>query len=610
MPSSTSRAFPFSTGPISQAIPARRIPRSEKSRSATPPRTGSALQTTWDLFALAGQPDPKNLHADLRLDYFDKRGPAGGVDATWKGEDYRGILRSYGLEDNGTDRLGANRQNVNVLSSDRGRILARHSQDLGDQWTLSLEGTYISDPNFLQQFFNNEYSGDKEHETSFYLKHQDDTSALSFLGKFNLLDFTTVADEVDDQFVTEKRPEVKYWRIGDSFLDMFTYYSESGVANLHSDISNYTPIQLSLFPSFLGPPAAVVAAKSLTTTFRHGFEQRGWTINNVVRGDTRQEVDLPLSVGDLKIAPYVTGRVTAWDDPFLDKNSSDTVRLWGSAGVRSSMEFYRVYSDVDSTFWNVHELRHIIEPQFNAFATDSDQNRTDLQPFDRDVEGISRASGLSLALNQKWQTKRGGPGHWRNVDWLTLNVQWNQFFNRDHADNLNNPNSALFFPQTPLRGFGFTSRPELSLVQNSVAMDGTWRVGERTRFIAEGNYNTDQERLEQFAGGVAVDQTDTLSYFVGNRYIRALETDEWTFAAQYRLSRKYQLTGSESYDVLVRRNILSSVSILRQFPRFNTSFTVSYDANNADTTFVFSASPEGFPELGIGNSSSALTGGR
>jgi hypothetical protein len=586
--------WPYLSGDTSDDdIPLRRI-RVSNSREY-----GLSLETTWNLFALAGQKQPKDFHADLNLDYFGKRGPAGGVDATWKGEDDNGTFKSYGLEDRGVDRLGADRTNVDVLNDERGRIMGAHQQDLGNGWTLNLEGTYISDPNFLQEFFNSEFSSEKEHETSIYLKHQDDDSAVSLLGKFNLLDFTTVADQVDDQFTTEKKPEAKYWRIGDSFLDMFTYYSESGAANLHTDITNFTPAQLSLYPSFLGPPGTVLAAPTLQgQTYRQSYQQRGWTIDDVQRGDTRQEIDMPLNVGDLKVAPYVTGRVTAWDNSFPDTESGNTTRIWGQTGIRSSMEFWRVYSDVDSTFWDVHQLRHVIEPQFNVFATGTDQDRNDLQPFDRDVEGISRASGFSLDLNQKWQTKRGGPGHWRNVDWITLNLQWNQFYDRDRADNLNDASSPLFFPQSPLRGFYFASRPELSLVENSVAMDGTWRIGERARFIGEDNYNTQDDRLEQAASGFAVDQTSTLSYFFGNRYIRALGTDEWTIAADYQLSRKYEVIASEDYDFSLNKNILSSFSIVRKLPRFNTALTVVYDADNADTTVEFTAWPEGLPQQG------------
>src|SRR5262249_37484892 len=151
----------------------------------------------------------------LDIDYFGKRGPAAGVQATWNNDDSNGLLRSYVMQDNGTDRLGADRKDINVEDTERGRITARHRQDLGDGWSLSLEASYISDPNFLEQFFQTEFDQDKEHETSAYLKKQGDTDALTFLGKFDLFDFTSTADQVDDQYSTEKKPEVKYWRIGD-----------------------------------------------------------------------------------------------------------------------------------------------------------------------------------------------------------------------------------------------------------------------------------------------------------------------------------------------------------------------------------------------------------
>ncbi len=600
---------------------------------------GLSIRTDWNIFGLAGQPQPKNFKADLQLDEFTKRGPAAGVNATWDNDDSHGYLKAYGLEDHGSDNLGANRQDVNVTQDERGRFIVRHQQDLGDGWSMNVEGSYISDPNFLQQFFPNEYAGDKEHENSFYLKHQDDTDALTFLAKFNLLDFTTVADQVDDQFTTEKRPEAKYWRTGDSFLDLFTYYSESGIANLHTSITDYTPTELSLipspkFPNFVGAPGVYLPLAAMNTstgfptansTYRDYYLNRSkfpFTNDDVLRGDTRQEIDMPLAIGDMKVTPYLTGRVTAWDNSFEEDHSGNTTRLWGSAGIRSSMEFWRVYNDVNSTFWDVHEIRHLIEPQFNVFATGSDESRSDLQPFDRDVEGISKASGTSLSLNQKWQTKRGGPGHWRNVDWFTLNIQYNNFWSRDK----DNPS---IYPYTALRGFYFASRPELSLVRNSVAVDGTWRIGERVRFLGEMNYDLESNLFEQFATGIAVNQTDALSYFIGNRFIQIPSvstkdipgfigttnsipgyiTNELTAAIDYQITRKYDIAASESYDTNINRNILSSITIFRKMPRFTIGVSATYDANEKDTTIGFSASPEGIPELNIGNgATSHLTG--
>jgi len=557
---------------------------------------GLSLLTDWDLFGLTGQPEPPGVHADLNLDYFGKRGPAGGVQSSWVFDDDHGILRTYGLFDNGTDRLGADRNGIVPPSDTRGRATVRDQRELGDGLTLQLEASYISDPTFLEQYFQREFDADKEHETSVYLKKQGETDALTFLGKFNLMDFTATADQEDNQFTTEKKPELKYWRIGDSFADMFTYYSESSASNLHTDITDFTPQALGLTPSFLGLPSKVVPPN---VTFRDYYKSQGYNTGDVLRGDTRQEIDMPLQVGDAKVTPYISGRFTAWNNSFPDNgDGGDTTRLWGTAGVRSSMQFWHVYDAAQSRFFDVNRIRHIIEPQFIVFASGSNQDRSNLQLFDRDVEGITKASGTQLSLNQTWQTKRrldngAGQPQWRDVDWITLNVSWNEFWNRDR--------SSFLYPWDPLRGYLFASRPDLSLVQNSINTDATWRVGEHMRLLGNADFSLDSHRFEQAAAGLAVDQSPSLTYFLGNRYVNVLGTDEWTAAMDYQLTQKYRLITSESYDFDQGRNILSSVTILRKFPRLNTALTITYDANNADTSFSFTAWPEGYPNTGFGN---------
>ncbi len=548
---------------------------------------GLTLLTDWDLFGLMGQPEPQGVRADLNLDYFGKRGPAGGVQSSWLTDDDRGFLRSYVMLDQGTDRLGKDRNNVNPDQEARGRIRVADQHEFGDGWTMQVEGSYISDPTFLEQFFQHEFDTDKEHETAFYLKKQGQTDQLSILVSANAMDFTSTADQVDDQFMTEKLPELKYWRIGDSFLDMFTYYSENGLAELHTSITNFTPTDLKLKPNFVGPPAGAVPSNQ---TYRSFYQSVGWTTGSIFRADSRHEIDMPIQVGDAKITPYVTGRVTFWDDGFADPNQSTTTRVSGGGGVRASMQFWRVYSNAESRFFDVHEVRHIIEPQFNLFVQGSSEDRKDLQPFQRDVEGVTGASGTQLSLQQKWQTKRGGEGHWRDVDWIVFNVSWNQFWNKDKTDS-----GTLFYPMTPLRGYYFASRPELSQATSSIDLDGVWRVGERMRFMGEASYSIDGHRVEQAAAGIAVDQTNTLSYFLGNRYVYALNTDQWTIAMDYQLTQKYRIIAAESFDTQAGNNILTSLTLIRKMPRLNAAVTVTYDANQADTSFVFTMWPEGLP---------------
>lgn len=548
---------------------------------------GLSIQTDWDIFGLAGRREPKGVRADLNIDYFQKRGPAGGLDTRWNFEDSYGLLRTRVMQDNGSDQLGKDRTDLQTQSTARGRVLGREHLALDENWSLQLEVSKISDPNYLESFFPDEYETGKENETVAQLKYVRETEALTILGKWSLYDYTANADLVDDQYTTEKKPEIKYWRIGESVLGIFTYYLESGVANMSQMFTNYTPGFFGLQSMF---PAIAPGQ-----TFRDYYKRNGWTGGNVLRADNRHELDLPLQLGDLKLTPYVTGRGTHWDQEFPEPNDNgSTTRLWGQAGVRGSMEFWRVYDDVESDFWDVHRIRHVVEPEFQVFQTGTTVTRGDLQPFDRDVEGISDASGAQMTMHQKWQTKRGGPGHWRNVDWLVLDVS--------SISNWHEPRNGPFYPGDPLRGFMFTSRPELSLVRDSINADLTWRVGEWARYMAEESYNVDDARLEQLAQGIAIDQSPYLSYFFGNRYIRDRGTDEWTIGASYKLTRKYTISVTESYDLALRENILTSVTLLRHMPRFNAAFTVNYDANMSDTSFVVTVWPEGMPELGIGNS--------
>ena len=161
---------------------------------------------------------------------------------------------------------------------------------------------------------------------------------------------------VDDQYTTEKSPEVKYWRLGDSFLDTFTYYSETGLANVNQSFTNFTPAfsgLQSLFngvaPEGLYHPVVVLEANE---TFRQYYLSRtGGRTTHVLRGDTRQELDMPLQIGDAKFTPYATGQRDGVEDqqfPEPDSAGGNTTRLWGlQVGARG-----RWSSGGCMTMWN------------------------------------------------------------------------------------------------------------------------------------------------------------------------------------------------------------------------------------------------------------------
>ena len=91
---------------------------------------------------------PKNLDISYHIDYFDTRGPATGVDATYYGGyldpgtkdawDFEGNVKSYFVADTGVDQFGGDRFPVDsnhVFDVPlRGHFLWTHQYFLPDDW--------------------------------------------------------------------------------------------------------------------------------------------------------------------------------------------------------------------------------------------------------------------------------------------------------------------------------------------------------------------------------------------------------------------------------------------------------------------------------------------
>ena len=573
---------------------------------------GASVTTDWNLLELLGQNPIPGIDLGLNLDEYSNRGPGLGINSRFRLPDQpnaHGSLQSFIMYDDGTDQLGANRDNLPLSSHVRGFVSGRYQQDLSRQWTLAVQGSYISDENFLEQYFQNEYATAPEQQTSIDLRQQHDTEGFTIIGKWNLNRFVANADLEDNEFSVQRYPEAHYWRQGDKLLGIFTYYSDTSGGVLNDKFSSLTPAQRALTLNFPG--------MNPNESFSNYYLANGWTDNSVVRGDTRQEIDLPLGAGPIEFTPFVTGRLTYWDTSFPVTNNQtggNTTRAWGAGGFRSTATFWKVYHGFNSDFLDVHSLRHIIQPEVSLFASGSNVQRGYLQPFDRNVEGITDASGAEFALRQILQTKRGRPGERQIVDWITLNVSADMFWNVPTTGPFNAANpiyagapfSTSDFGQ-PTIGYYDFSRPELSQVADSLNANATWRAGANVRVLADESYNLDVSQLEEFDTGVVIDQSPDISYFLGNSYIRALETDQWTVSMDYRLTEKYSFAVTQSYDFAIDHNILSQLTIVRKLPRFYSGITLSYNADTRSEAVFFSIWPAGYPQYGITNTS-ALQG--
>jgi lipopolysaccharide assembly outer membrane protein LptD (OstA) len=293
------------------------------------------------------------------------------------------------------------------------------------------------------------------------------------------------------------------------------------------------------------------------------------------------------------------GRYT-WYSQSPDPNESTNDRLFAGAGLRMTTAFWKVDDSAKSEIFDIHRMRHVVEPEVNVFTSAQSLSRDHFYQYDEPVDEINDISAVQFALHQRWQTKRGGAGRWRSVDFFSLNVEANFFANKPPDDEL---------APVAFRGLYYSSLPEASLPRNSLNADATWRVSDTTAILADVQYSLDESTLTTASIGLAASRDERMGYFVGLRYIDsgefAPQTASGTFlpkdlhsvvltgAISYELTPKYSVAARQSFDFGTNQKVLSNYTLIRHFDRWYAAITFRVDYLGEDSGVFFNFWPEG-----------------
>jgi hypothetical protein len=511
---------------------------------------GATFETQWHLFNMMTVQTPPGFDGTLRLDYYTERGAGVGIDLDYERDDYFGLYRGYYIHDDGLDNLGRFRDEE-PNTDRRGRTTLRHRHYLPSDWQLTLETSYISDRGFLEEYFENEFEEGKDQETLLYLKKQKDNWALTGLAQWRILDWRTQ---------TEHLPDLSFRLLGEPLLERVTFFSEN-----RAGFVRYRPGEREL----------------LEYLFLRPREDASGTVGRV---DSRQELELPLALGPVKLVPFGAVRGSAWDDT---PDSGGLQRVLGTAGVRGSMYLWRVFPDMRSQLLDIDGIRHIIKGDVTAWVAGSNVSSEDLFPFTSSVEDIDEIGGLTVGLRQRWQTRRGGPARRRTVDVVTLDLELGVFDDAQSAEITN--------------GFASYSRPENSISRNYVNAAVNYRINDATALLSEANFDLNDKELDVFNLSLAVERDPRFSYLVAYRYIEEIDSSLLVFGANYRISEKHTLAMRESFDLDRGKTQEFTLGFIRKFPRWYVGLTV--DLNEADDDFGISLSawPEGLRRAALGS---------
>lgn len=529
---------------------------------------GTQLLTTFNMWSLLRLDPLPNTRWTLEGDYLSRRGPALGTDYQYAGNNlfgwpgpYAGLVKMYGILDDGTDILGGGRGEFEPHPDARGRVLSRHMQEISE-YNLLFQGqlSLLSDKNFLEQYYKQEFDTDINQETFAYLKHQRDNFAATLLFEPRLR-----------QWVTESEwlPKADAHLLGISFFDLFTYNASAS--------AGYGRLRPADQPPFPYLPTDQVAV-------------------NTGRFNLNQDLSLPFYLGPIKVAPYGVIDLTYYNS---DRYGDSTGRFYGGGGVRSSLPFTRCYPDVCSDLFNLNGINHKVVLSSNYFIAHSDKSYTLFPQLDRlnddatdqalrDITPqqpvLNPANGLFLKnspvfdpqlyairrlvtdridtldsievfqgeIRQRWQTKRGYPGQQHIIDYVTLDL------------------SGSFFPNP--------SRDNFDKSAAFLEYDATWNIGDRTALVSSGYYDPFDHGARVFTVGAYLNRADRTNFFVGYRTIDPVDSRALTGAVSYIFSPKYAITASATYDFGIQEALSNSLVVTRMGTDLTVSMGFTYNA--------------------------------
>ena len=555
---------------------------------------GTQVYTEFDAYQLLGIEGPEGTQLTLSADYLSDRGPAGGFRFDYErptlffGIPGRGTTDAWFIQDDGLDTLGQDRTGLTPEEDFRGRTYSRHRLFVTPNTEIMAETGWISDRNFLEQYFEREWDQQKDLSTALRLRNYNGNRMFDVWGQARVNDFFTD---------TEWLPRVDhYWLGQDLFNQRFTYSEHTNVGYAHQKVAS-TP---------LDPRDAATFALLPWESDSEG-----------VRAATRQELSLPLDLGAWKVIPYLSGEAAFFNE---DINQNDVTRLTGQAGIKTSLPFWRAYPNIDSRLFDIRGIAHKVTLESEFFYADSSANLDQLPLYDplddnsqehfrrrlifntfggalppqfderghalrtgmqrwvsaSSTEVVDDLSQLRMGVNQRWQTKRGVPGRDRIVDLVALDVDW------------------IFFPKAERDNFGEEA--------GALNYDFRYHVGDRLTLLSDGYFDFFSQGLKTVSAGARFSRPGRADAYIGLLSIEGpISSNVINGNLNYRLNDKWIVSGSAVSDLSSVGNVGQSIGLTRIGESALIRVGLNVDSGRDNVSFNFNIEPRFLPSTRLGN---------
>jgi hypothetical protein len=510
-------------------------------------RFGWQLYTDWG-FSLYEKDEEgiRRRWADLAwsIDWREERGWAAGFQPKWKHATGYGYLDSYFIYDHGPNKESAfDRQFLPLIRRERGRAKLFDRIRLWEDFRLDVEGSYVSDRNFLPEFFRKEFLTDKEQETTVYVRWMRDNAGAVAQGRYRLNEF---------QSQLEMLPRVEHYLWGEPvrFLgDRVRYSQNTQAANLR------------FRPDEALPPGVF----------------QTW------RGDTQHELFLPLDFDLVQINGFVLGRVTGWEHN-VERHADDRLAL--SGGFDGSLSAWGLHS-FRAEWLGMRDLRHILVVRAsyatNVLVTRSPSHFAGLDRRD----ALDEFEEISLELRQRFQTKLEN-GSIQEFLKLTAEIEYYPQHTRDAAaPNINshlypfNWLSAVPVAATPLDARRFSNLWYTASFTPAwiftIAVSGEVDIVEGAE-----NYRT---------AGVGFTPIEGVSLGASHAYVKH-SSNSYFGTLVLEVAPHWTIKGSAGYDFRQKQVQYTQIDLVRRLHDLTVTGRFTYDTGEHDVRFLLLVEPK------------------
>jgi lipopolysaccharide assembly outer membrane protein LptD (OstA) len=485
---------------------------------------------------------------DLKVDWRQVRGPAGGVDFNYKWNDYKGYLDSYYLHDEGR-RPGSDFDNQfpPLENPNRGKAHWFHRQDLDEHWRYELEVYYLSDNSLLQEFFPHEFKEEKEPETAAYVRWLDGDMGAYLLGRYRLNDFQT-----QDQYLPRADFNLLSHPILGGLMDNLYLTERIDVVDIRRKF------------------AEDLAMSSVDT----------WRVDALTRLST---------VFDFKyfqISPFIQNRLTYYQE---DLAGDERIRDLWTAGTRLTTQVHATHSDFSWERVGIHGLRHVVELEAR-YANNFSNNvpASELFPYEP-VDQLDRFEEVAFELRQRFLTKDSANRPFEFMT-LTVGIEYYPDSLRDTTfANVNNFEPP--FNWIPIT----TSEPNSGIFERRNWSNLHYELSLRPRNLftlsAAGEYNPVTHAEEVREVGLTVSPVERFTLSVSQERVKGV-TDAFTLGMTWALTPKWTVSVFGQYDFRAGQYLKQEVVLARDFHDFAVEAVYERDFTRDENRFLVAFVPK------------------